>query len=362
MKTRRRRVLGALAAVAIGCVGAALVAEVAWRVLEPRPLGSAMIVNPDGSEVPLSRIVDYVGRMGNEQRHEGPVSRLAPDMDVRFRYDGPPMPWHDEKGCIAVRSNSLGFRDEEFSATKPAGQVRLLCVGDSFTFGNGVEAEDTRVEQAEDLLRERLHTDVQAVNAASPRARPTSPATALDPRPGPALRPRPRPRVVPQRRRSDPDGSRGSGRRRLGTASSEPPPTHFRQMRADRAFDHAVLPDAALVVRAHPEQWEAAQQGIVATRDACAEHGVPLLVVVIPMMYRLDDGYPCRELHAMITAFCESVGVPSFDGYPPFAGRAYRSLWAHPSDQHPNPAGHRILAEALVDPVVDLLGPDAAHW
>lgn len=39
--------------------------------------------------------------------------------------------------------NSKGLRDREFSYSKPDRTRRILCLGDSFTFGYGVEAEET---------------------------------------------------------------------------------------------------------------------------------------------------------------------------------------------------------------------------
>ena len=42
-----------------------------------------------------------------------------------------------------IRINREGFRDREFSAEKPAGKKRILVLGDSFTFGTGVEQEET---------------------------------------------------------------------------------------------------------------------------------------------------------------------------------------------------------------------------
>jgi hypothetical protein len=42
-----------------------------------------------------------------------------------------------------IRTNSWGFRGDEFSPRKTAGIYRVLCFGDSFLFGAGVNNEDT---------------------------------------------------------------------------------------------------------------------------------------------------------------------------------------------------------------------------
>lgn len=51
-----------------------------------------------------------------------------------------------------IHINSTGFRDEEYSLKKQAGIHRIMVVGDSFTFGSGVNVEDTYCEQLERLL------------------------------------------------------------------------------------------------------------------------------------------------------------------------------------------------------------------
>ena len=42
--------------------------------------------------------------------------------------------------------------------------------------------------------------------------------------------------------------------------------------------------------------------------------------------------------------FCETERIEVVDLLPAFRGRHDRDLWVHPSDRHPNPAGHAIAA------------------
>jgi len=51
-----------------------------------------------------------------------------------------------------VHTNSYGLRDREFPIQTEPGTVRILCLGDSLTFGNGVAVESTWPKQLEDLL------------------------------------------------------------------------------------------------------------------------------------------------------------------------------------------------------------------
>lgn len=53
---------------------------------------------------------------------------------------------------IAIRTNSQGLRDREYPLEKPANTFRILVLGDSFTFGYGVEAEETYAKVLEKLL------------------------------------------------------------------------------------------------------------------------------------------------------------------------------------------------------------------
>jgi len=65
-----------------------------------------------------------------------------------------------------VRVNSLGLRDDEIPVAKPAGEKRVLCLGDSFTFALGVRFEDLYPQQLERLLAKRYPGErIQVINA-----------------------------------------------------------------------------------------------------------------------------------------------------------------------------------------------------
>jgi lysophospholipase L1-like esterase len=71
---------------------------------------------------------------------------------------------------FAVDINSLGFRDREFSLQKTA-KVRILAIGDSFTYGWGVEANQSWPKVLEEKLRASGH-DVEIANLGKPGGYP----------------------------------------------------------------------------------------------------------------------------------------------------------------------------------------------
>ena len=71
---------------------------------------------------------------------------------------------------FSVETNSLGFRDREFEPGKTA-KTRILTIGDSFTYGWGVEASQTWPKLLEDSLR-TSGADVEIANLGQPGASP----------------------------------------------------------------------------------------------------------------------------------------------------------------------------------------------
>ncbi len=66
---------------------------------------------------------------------------------------------------IKYKINSLGFRDREYSLVKPRGCYRILCVGDSFTFGQGLYLESTYPKVLEKELQRKYSQNIEVINA-----------------------------------------------------------------------------------------------------------------------------------------------------------------------------------------------------
>ena len=55
---------------------------------------------------------------------------------------------------VAIHINSQGIRDKEYSTPKPSRTYRICVLGDSMTFGHGLEIEDVYAERLEYLLNQ----------------------------------------------------------------------------------------------------------------------------------------------------------------------------------------------------------------
>jgi lysophospholipase L1-like esterase len=69
---------------------------------------------------------------------------------------------------VAVRINSRGLREREIGYDRPPGVFRILVLGDSQTFGWGVEADETYPRLVEHRLAAARRRPVQVINAAVP--------------------------------------------------------------------------------------------------------------------------------------------------------------------------------------------------
>ena len=100
------------------------------------------------------------------------------------RRPGSTVSGRSESGEFAFRyeHNSLGFRDTEHPLRKPADTVRIVALGDSFTYGVGADFDETYLAQVERRLNERPgnHPRVEIIKLGL--AAPVSAARATDPR------------------------------------------------------------------------------------------------------------------------------------------------------------------------------------
>jgi hypothetical protein len=130
-----------LALLLLGTVAGLLLAELGLRLRTPAGNKPAIAWQTDNPPPPYGDREAGFGEMARYSEYPDLIYELKPNIDTG--YSG-----------ARVRTNSEGLRAErEYARPKPPGVYRVLLLGDSQTFGNGVELEDTFGY----LLEQELH-------------------------------------------------------------------------------------------------------------------------------------------------------------------------------------------------------------
>ena len=122
------------------------------------------------------------------------VSGLAPPLSQPMRLFGPDssLPFRlrplarstasTPEYTVHYQHNGLGFRDREHQQVKQPGTFRILGLGDSFTYGIGVELDATWLSRLEQELNARSgrHPVVEVVRAGIPRFWPEAESALLE--------------------------------------------------------------------------------------------------------------------------------------------------------------------------------------
>lgn len=329
----------ALSALVLAC--GALLAEVGLRWTDkPAP---SMLFAPFAEHMTHNRLDDFLG-----------VVRDDPDLfwglapNQRLPDDAWPI-----RGLI---SNAAGLReDHEIPAEKPAGEVRILFLGDSCTFGFGDLADESFVEQAERALNARYpQVKTECINAGVPGYSLYQGWRFLEMRGwdyAPDL-------VVAtfgwndERSWADLSDLRHWERQRAAT----PPPGLRRSHLARRLWETGVRLGAGKSaggksVRVPPAEFA---EILGYLQRSAAERGADLRVVAWPMRRDLA-GAPPTPYRVVLSEFGAAHGGTCIDPLPKFR----QALYTHGPEElyvdqgHVRPFGNQLVAEA----VADALGP-----
>jgi len=253
-----------------------------------------------------------------------------------------------------VKLNSRGFRDAEWAAVKPPSLRRIAFLGDSFTYGWGIE-------RVEDRFPDRIAAawnggeagTVEVLNAAKPGWGTKDHITATQEMIATygvdeivlCYVPNDIESVLPTTPTFDP--------------TNPPAPIYF-DLRSscllDFLFRTILLPRAPTVRGYHDwladgyddaELWHRQEERLAAIINHCRNHGVTLRVVLLPFLRTGGTKYQAAGVHERLTRFLQRNGVPVLDLLPVIAGEHAEDLVISGKDPHPNERAHALFADAI---------------
>lgn len=345
MSTRQRLGLGA-AATLLGLAGC----EIAARLVFPAP--------PDPTREP-----QIVYRVDPEVRYV-----LAPNQQG----------WIDDG---FVTTNSRGFRGGEVEVPKPQGRVRIVALGDSVAFGWGVNDADTFCRQLEQEWKMRHPgVDLDVVNLAVP-GYATRQEVALLKRNLAALQPDVVLVGFYENDLPDTIDDRGTSGTRVDASNARsgqvlrmnPVPSSWleREARRSRAIYTASHAAKTLMHRGEGKQgssmeldllesrrsaeletaWQRVSAQLEDLRASAVVFHFTAGIIVLPPREQVLGLYPDSDYQKRIAEIADRLGLFVIDPLPALKAGARNkvSLFVPYDRNHPSPAGHRLIAQSIVE-------------
>lgn len=320
----------------------------------------------------LARALGIVDRLNGYTRQlfeRGPSAelpyRLRPGVEVTT-------------GGVRIRVNQLGLRGPATPAVPPPGTVRVLVLGDSVVFGQGVDDDATLPAVLARRLAERWRRPVEALNAGVQGYDAVANAAFLD-GPGAALGASgvvvgfslndydPAPAydatgVLARRVAGGPPGLlahsefllllrwlrswwRGELLTQMLERTPQAPAAASPPADLAASLDRLVASEHRRFYRdPDPVLWERLRGGLAALRDAAGAHGLWLVVAILPESWQLGAAEVDATPQRRVLALCVELEIACVDLVPAFTA-AGGALFQ--DAQHPNARGLAVAADAI---------------
>ncbi|MBI2910195.1 MAG: hypothetical protein HYX92_21340 [Chloroflexi bacterium] len=282
--------------------------------------------------------------------------------------------FYESKGSWEVRINSKGLRDYEYPLEKAQGKFRIAVLGDSVSFGSGVNLEDTYAKVLERTLN-RGANRYEVINFSVPAADTPEELAALKGK-VPSYKPdlvvlgymlndtKPTLDAAPG---ANPSGGVRQHLRvfaRFLNANSYL--FAFSWERLERIMWKSsvlrVLNDRAQyyetedaytkwIVTAYTEEpdsaWTRVKAGIREMKDLSGAKSAPLFLVILPFSNSVYDSDPDLKPQDLVSRFALEENIPYLDLTPRLRENASEALFLPNDMAHLTSRGHEIAAEAI---------------
>ncbi len=262
--------------------------------------------------------------------------------------------------ALNTQLNSLGCRDREWTVEKPAGTRRIAFVGDSYTYGWGVERVEDRFP---DLIQARFDSAspgrVEVMNVAKPgwdTSAELTPIADMIARYGVdeivlCYVPNDIEKLLPRTPDFDP---------------IRPPEPVLMNIYSSCLVDYVYrtvwLPLTPTVHGYHDwlaegyadtEIWRRHQEQLASMIRMCKEarrpdgSNVTFRVALLPFIATGGEKFQAKALHATLRNFFEANDVDVVDLLPVLSGHSVKDLIVNSQDAHPNEFAHRLFADSV---------------
>jgi lysophospholipase L1-like esterase len=282
----------------------------------------------------------------------------------------PALPYH-------IHINSLGFRGREFPARKEPGTLRILCLGDSYTFGHYVGDAEAFPAVLDRLLNGAtvgMRRRAEAINGGANGFTILDEVIFLKEK-GLALDPDVvvlsfSQNDIEDLRRARPMIELMRDHAQLKSAFIVGPTIRFLQ---HTAIFNAMQRTAAWLetrrrpLKEHPlpetspELWQRYRDLLGEMKDLVARHGGRLLLVVWPS-WRQIEGIDPLSPQERLALFAREMGIDHLDLMPVMADLERSGVKASlvPLDGHPSPRAHEAAARAIAQWLAERIAPTSA--
>jgi hypothetical protein len=260
------------------------------------------------------------------------------------------------EGILTYQINSLGARGPECVQQKGAGTLRIVCLGDSFTFGEGVKEADSYPSVLQSILAKKQPGTVEVINAGV-QGYDTKDEAALFLMRYAAFKPDV---VILGFVLNDASDSAETIRENQAMRSDLPLSAlgHtwkiaeiIERRRAARRLQEEFF-DTTRRSFDSPK-WTMCKEILSGMTGVARDDHFRFIVVIFPIFWQLDANYPFAAIHKQIVDACKSAGCECIDLLDIYRGHKAESLWVHPTDQHPNEIAHRMAAERIASYLVE---------
>jgi hypothetical protein len=268
--------------------------------------------------------------------------------------------------CAEFHTNSHAHRGADHHKERAPNTFRILAVGDSFIYGEGVKDADTLPNQLQGILQAKhpelavevvnlgvpgINTEVEIINHHN-HVDLDADVVVL----GYVLNDAFRVYAVDSKMQKADDmimvrpgymkgshGWRATLRKisrlydLIATRAEQREITKLTKAWYSEAFDAKVNPEGLAKTEFMVNKF---------ADDVRATHA-KVLVAVYPILYDLGDAYPFANAHKVLEGIMDKHGTPWIDLRDAYAGHSAESLQVHAVDHHPNELAQKLAAQAV---------------